>query len=74
MSCYFRHLKSLFDEAGIQVTAANRKELDRTFHRLVGADYKDCPAAWRNLKQELATDEKRQAFIAKLKAAGQERA
>ncbi len=43
MSCYFRHLKDIFAEAGIEVTKANRKELDRAFHDIVGVVYKDCP-------------------------------
>jgi len=55
MSCYFRHLKELFDEAGIEVTPANRKQVDQTIHRLVNVPYKECPQAWKKLKQEILT-------------------
>ena len=70
MSCYLRHLKDILVEAGIEVTAANRKEVDLAFHRIAGVPYKDCPAAWKRLKQELAGDEaKRRALEQKLKEA-----
>ena len=44
MSCYLRHLKDILSEAGIEVTAANRKEIDRAFHQITGVPYKECPA------------------------------
>ena len=70
MSCYFRHLKGIFDEAGIQVIPSTKKQIDRAIHQLVGTDYKDCPATWQKLKQQIMTDEeKRQEFIIKLKDA-----
>ena len=70
MSCYFRHLGELFAEAGIEVTAATRKQVDQAIHRLIEVDYKDCPAAWRTLKREVLNNpQKRQDFIARLQAA-----
>lgn len=39
MSCYFRHIKDILQEAGIEVTAANKKDVDRAIHRLVGTPY-----------------------------------
>ena len=33
MACYFRHMKDILDEAGIEVTADNRKEIDRMIHK-----------------------------------------
>ena len=70
MSCYFRHLKGIFDEAGIEVTSGNRREIDQAIHQIVGSDYKDCPGTWQKLKQHIITDEqKRQDFIEKLKNA-----
>lgn len=72
MSCYFRHLKDLFQEAGIEVTPANKKQLDQAFHRIVRVEYKDCPSTWKRLKQELAGDpQKRQELVRKLQAAVQ---
>ena len=67
MSCYFRHLQEIFTEAGIIVTSANRKELDEAFHSIVGAQYKECPATWKALKQEwLVNPDKRQQLVKEL--------
>ena len=73
MSCYFRHLNNLFAEAGIQVTPANKKEIDRTIHQIMGVTYKECPATWRKLKLELADEVKRKEFLLKLKKASREK-
>ena len=68
MSCYFRQLKDIFNEAGIEVTASNKKRLDQAIHQIVGSNYKDCPGTWRKLKQQIINDEqKRQEFIEQLK-------
>ncbi|MEE8373574.1 MAG: hypothetical protein V3R87_07650 [Dehalococcoidia bacterium] len=68
MSCYFRHLKPVFDEAGITVTPDNRKRIDQVIHQLVQVDYKECPSAWKALKQQvLADDRKRQEFLGRLR-------
>lgn len=70
MSCYFRHLKDILAEAGIEVTSTNRKQLDQAIHKVVGVEYKDCPVAWRALKQQIMGDEKtRHKFVKKLKGA-----
>lgn len=70
MSCYFRQLKDILAEAGVEVTPGNRKEIDREIHKIVGVEYKDCPVAWRALKQQIMGDEqKRRDFIKKLRAA-----
>jgi len=70
MSCYLRHIKVILEEAGIEVNPGNRKQIDQAIHQAVGVDYKDCPATWKRLKQEVMTDEqKRQDFIKKLKGA-----
>ncbi len=70
MSCYLRHLKEILDEAGIRVDPGNRKKIDNAVHQIVGVPYKDCPAAWKALKQDLMADEgKRQELVRKLKAA-----
>ena len=67
MSCYLRHMKNILEEAGIEVTPDNKKELDQALHKIVGVTYKDCPATWQRLKQELASDgQKREEFIQKL--------
>ena len=70
MSCYFRHLDDIFNEAGITVTPANRKQVDQAIHQIVGVEYKECPAAWKKLKQEILQDEqKRRGFVQKLREA-----
>lgn len=56
VTCYFRHLKGIFEQAGIEVTAENKRELDALLHELVHVKYKQCPAAWRGVKQLLARD------------------
>ncbi|MCX6003549.1 MAG: hypothetical protein NTX46_03875 [Chloroflexi bacterium] len=60
MSCYFRHLKDILTEAGIEVTPQNRKQIDQAFHRIVGTEREEgcqCPATWKKLKQEWLTDD-----------------
>jgi hypothetical protein len=68
MSCYFRHLKDIFAEAGIEVTPDNKKQIDQAIHRIVKVEYKNCPAAWKEIKTGVADLPKRQEFIAKLKS------
>ena len=63
-------MKNVLDEAGIEVTPQNKKEIDRALHQIVGTTYKDCPATWKSLKQELTGDEqKRRDLIQKLQRA-----
>lgn len=70
MSCYFRHMDEIFVMAGISVTPQNKKRLDETMHKLVGTHYKDCPATWREFKQQVLVDDKsRQEFARRLKEA-----
>ncbi len=67
MTCYFRHLQQVFEKAGIEVTSENRRDVDRLVHRIVGVEYKNCPATWREVKDRIAKDE--EGFISKLKEA-----
>jgi hypothetical protein len=68
MSCYFRHIKHLFAEAGLEITPDNKKAVDRAIHRMVGVDYKDCPATWKRVKARfLSDDTTRKKFVEKLK-------
>ena len=57
MSCYFRHIKNILDEAGIEIAPSNKKEIDQAFHQIVDVTYKDCPTIWERLKRELIHDE-----------------
>ncbi len=65
MTCYFRHIQHLFEKAGIEVTKENRREIDKMIHNIVGVEYKNCPATWREVKQRIAEDES--AFVSDLK-------
>lgn len=67
MTCYFRHLKDVFDKAGIEVTKENKRDLDRAILAHVGVEYKDCPSTWRAVKASLAGDE--EAFLGVLREA-----
>ena len=69
MSCYFRHLKDVFEEAGIAVTPANREKVDQAIQRIVGTAGQSCPETWRMLKKQLADSASARQFIGKLKSA-----
>jgi len=57
MTCYFRHLKPILEKAGITITKENRQNVDRTIHRIVGIEYKNCPTTWKEVKKQIAEDE-----------------
>jgi ribosomal protein L17 len=65
MTCYFRHLNQVFKKADIEVTSQNRQEIDRIIHDIVGVAYKNCPAAWRQVKTRMLEDEA--GFVSTLK-------
>lgn len=67
MTCYFRHLAQVFEKAGIEVTSQNRQEIDKIIHDIVGVKYKNCPAAWRQVKIRVLEDEA--DFVSMLKDA-----
>lgn len=67
VTCYFRHLQQVFEKAGLDVTKENRREIDRVIHGIVGVGYKNCPAAWREVKKRLDEDEER--FVSELRKA-----
>jgi len=68
MSCYFRILADVFEEAGIEVTPANKKRVDEAVHRIVGVDYRHCPSAGKAVKERIRGDEAaRREFVRRLK-------
>ncbi len=67
LTCYFRHLRDFFDKAGIEVTDENKKQIDRIIHDIVGVEYKNCSATWKEVKRRIAEDE--ETFISQLKKA-----
>ena len=64
MSCYFRHMKEIFSQAGIEITKDNKKDIDRAIHNIVDIDYKNCPDAWKKVKEIIkGDDEKKKAEL-----------
>lgn len=49
----------------MEVTSQNKRDIDRIIHGIVGVEYKNCSAAWREVKKRLAEDE--DGFVSKLK-------
>ena len=69
MSCYFRHMKDVLEEVGIEVTKDNKQHIDRVIHGLVDVEYKNCSPAWKAVKEHIQKDEAaRNRFIERLKA------
>ena len=58
MTCYFRHLKPIFEKAGITITKENKQDIDRAIHRIVGVEYKNCSTTWKEIKKRIAEYEK----------------
>ena len=65
MTCYFRHIRYIFQKAGIEVTGDNKREIDSVIHNIVGVEYKNCPIAWKEVKKRIAEDE--EGFVSELK-------
>ena len=57
MTCYFRHLKPIFEKAGITITKENKQSIDRTIHSIVGTEYKNCSATWKEITKRIVKDE-----------------
>ncbi|MFB0563044.1 MAG: hypothetical protein ACETWM_17735 [Candidatus Lokiarchaeia archaeon] len=67
MTCYFRRIQDIFKKAGVEVTSENKREVDRVVHGIVGVEYKNCSAAWKEVKRRIAEDE--DGFVSELKEA-----
>ena len=65
MSCYLRHMKDVFEEAGIEVTKENKKEIDQIIHKVVNVPYKQCSLAWMRVKEQIKTDDKAKGLFTK---------
>ena len=57
MTCYFRHLKTIFEKTGVTITKQKRQDIDRAIHSIVGVEYKNCSATWKEVKKRIAEDE-----------------
>ena len=68
MSCYFRHMNEILEEAGVEVTKQNKKDIDRVILGLVDVEYKNCSPDWKAIKEQIKTDDKtKNRFIKTLK-------
>lgn len=68
MSCYFRYLNDVFDEAGIRVTPDNKQALDQAIHTFVQVGFKSCmPDCWSKVKVVLQNPFQRAKLVAALK-------
>ena len=65
MICYFRHLNVFFEKAGITITKENKKDIDKAIHSIIGIQYKNCYATWKEVKKKIAEDEEN--FVNNLK-------
>jgi hypothetical protein len=65
MTCYFRHLTEVFEKVGVTVTKENKKDVDRAIHSIVGVEYKNCSATWKEVKKRIAED--KEGFVNMLK-------
>jgi hypothetical protein len=59
--------KRSLKKAGVDVTEANKREIDRVIHGTVGVKYKNCSATWKEVKKRITEDEDN--FAVKLKEA-----
>ncbi|MDD3521054.1 MAG: hypothetical protein PHU65_07485 [Actinomycetota bacterium] len=69
MSCYFRHMNNIFKELDIEITKENKKEIDRILHKIVEIEYKNCPDAWKKIKEIIkgGDEEEKTKFILLIK-------
>jgi len=65
VTCYFRHIRYIFQKAGIEVTDDNKRESDSVIHNIVGVEYRNCPIAWKEVKKRIAEDE--EGLVSELK-------
>jgi transcription elongation factor GreA-like protein len=61
----FQASSSSLSEGGVEVTNENKREIDKVIHTIVGVEYKNCPAAWKEVKKRVAKEE--DSFVSELK-------
>ena len=71
MSCYFRRMVDVLEEAGIDLEEVKadkdkKKELDRKIHGIVGVEYKNCSPTWAKVKEMLAEEGGHEKLVEKL--------
>ena len=58
-------MKDVLEEAGVEVTKENKKEIDQIIHELVNVQYKQCSPAWKGVKERIKTNEKDKGLFVK---------
>lgn len=58
-------MNEIFQKAGITITKDNKKDIDRAIHGIVGIEYKNCSATWKEVKKRLTED--KESFVNSLK-------
>jgi len=67
VTCYTRHLTSVFAEAGIADTADQRRDADRVLRDLLGMRQATCSDVWHELKGWLADPSMRTIVVEDLR-------
>ncbi len=69
MSCYFRYITEVLNDAGIQITNQNKKDIDKAIHKIVEVEYKNCSETWKKVKEILKGKDlaKKAKFVEKLR-------
>jgi len=50
-------MKQTFTELGVEITPENKRDIDKKIHKLLGVEYKNCSATWKEIKKRIAEDE-----------------
>jgi hypothetical protein len=50
-------MNGIFTEIGVEVTPENKRDIDKQIHKLLGVEYKNCSATWKELKKRRDEDE-----------------
>jgi hypothetical protein len=62
-------MNNIFKELDIEITKENKKEIDRILHKIVEIEYKNCPDAWKKIKEIIkgGDEEEKTKFILLIK-------
>jgi len=67
MTCYTRHLKEVFEKAGIEFTKENKRQADKYFKQWLGKT--TCSETWKELKTRLRDPANKEEIVKNLQAA-----
>ena len=64
-------MEEVFEAAGVIITKDNKKDIDRAIHKIVDTEYKNCPDAWKKVKEIIKGQDstKKEEFIKAIKDA-----